>query len=102
MAGCVQQACRHQFTGSRSRNIRHHGFRSPRAHPVIALPEVVSFNEHIQPILSDTCYHCHGPDSGTREPKKDNPCASTARNMPLPNATMAPSSSSPATLRRRK
>jgi hypothetical protein len=39
--------------------------------PVSALPEVVSFNEHIQPILSDTCYHCHGPDSGTREPKKE-------------------------------
>ncbi|BDS06221.1 hypothetical protein NT6N_12610 [Oceaniferula spumae] len=28
----------------------------------------VSFNEHIQPILSAACYHCHGPDSGTREP----------------------------------
>lgn len=34
-----------------------------------ALPEVVSFNEHIQPVLSEYCYHCHGPDSGTREPK---------------------------------
>ncbi|MCX8496617.1 MAG: DUF1549 domain-containing protein, partial [Akkermansiaceae bacterium] len=34
------------------------------------LPEKVSFNEHIQPILSEYCYHCHGPDSGTREPKK--------------------------------
>ncbi len=32
----------------------------------------LSFNEHIQPILSANCYHCHGPDSGTREPK-DNP-----------------------------
>ena len=36
----------------------------------ISLPEKVSFNEHIQPILSENCYHCHGPDSGTREPKK--------------------------------
>ena len=35
------------------------------------LPDVVSFNEHIQPIFADTCYHCHGPDSGTREPKKE-------------------------------
>jgi len=35
------------------------------------LPEVVSFNEHIQPILADTCFHCHGPDSSTREPKKE-------------------------------
>lgn len=33
------------------------------------LPEKVSFNEHIQPILSEYCYHCHGPDSKTREPK---------------------------------
>ena len=37
----------------------------------ISLPEKVSFNEHIQPILSENCYHCHGPDSGTREPKKE-------------------------------
>lgn len=33
------------------------------------LPETISFNEHIQPVLSEYCYHCHGPDSGTREPK---------------------------------
>ena len=37
----------------------------------ISLPDKVSFNEHIQPILSENCYHCHGPDSGTREPKKE-------------------------------
>ena len=35
----------------------------------ISLPEKISFNEHVQPILSEYCYHCHGPDSGTREPK---------------------------------
>jgi hypothetical protein len=34
------------------------------------LPAKISFNEHIQPVLSEYCYHCHGPDSGTREPKK--------------------------------
>ncbi|MCW1915555.1 DUF1553 domain-containing protein [Luteolibacter sp. GHJ8] len=34
-----------------------------------ALPETISFNEHVQPVLSEYCYHCHGPDSGTREPK---------------------------------
>ena len=33
------------------------------------IPETVSFNEHVQPLLSEYCYHCHGPDSGTREPK---------------------------------
>ncbi|OYV06600.1 MAG: hypothetical protein CFE26_05420 [Verrucomicrobiales bacterium VVV1] len=35
----------------------------------ISLPDQVSFNEHIQPILSEYCYHCHGPDSATRKPK---------------------------------
>jgi hypothetical protein len=35
------------------------------------LPQTVSFNEHIQPVLSEYCYHCHGPDSGTREPKSE-------------------------------
>ncbi|MCU0777831.1 MAG: DUF1553 domain-containing protein [Akkermansiaceae bacterium] len=45
----------------------------PQAEAVAAeLPETVSFNQHIQPVLSEYCYHCHGPDSGTREPK-DNP-----------------------------
>ncbi len=31
----------------------------------------ISFNQHIQPILSANCYHCHGPDSGTRLPKEE-------------------------------
>ena len=42
---------------------------TPAATPQFQLPETVSFNEHVQPILSENCYHCHGPDSGTREPK---------------------------------
>ena len=29
----------------------------------------LSFNDHIQPILSENCYACHGPDSATREGK---------------------------------
>src|SRR5690606_29676905 len=31
------------------------------------LPEKLSFNRHVQPILSANCYECHGPDSGSRE-----------------------------------
>ena len=27
-----------------------------------SLPEVVSYNFHIRPILSDKCFKCHGPD----------------------------------------
>ena len=37
----------------------------------IVLPKEVSFNEHIQPILSEYCYQCHGPDEGAREPEKE-------------------------------
>ena len=27
----------------------------------------ISFNEHVRPILSDTCFHCHGPDEHERK-----------------------------------
>ena len=30
--------------------------------PSFSLPETVSFNQHIRPILSDSCFACHGPD----------------------------------------
>lgn len=33
------------------------------------LPEQVSFHEHIQPILTEYCDSCHGPDSAKRKPK---------------------------------
>jgi Protein of unknown function (DUF1553)/Protein of unknown function (DUF1549)/Planctomycete cytochrome C len=33
--------------------------------------EKVSFNQDIQPILSEYCYHCHGPDASNRQPKKE-------------------------------
>ena len=31
------------------------------------LPDVVDFNFHIQPLLSDRCYACHGPDNNARQ-----------------------------------
>ena len=31
------------------------------------LPEEVDYNVHVQPILSDRCYQCHGPDKNTRK-----------------------------------
>jgi hypothetical protein len=30
------------------------------------IDRVVDFNYDVQPILSDRCYHCHGPDENTR------------------------------------
>lgn len=33
----------------------------------IRLPENISFNFDIRPILSNNCYVCHGPDSSTRQ-----------------------------------
>src|SRR4051812_8275213 len=32
-----------------------------------SLPEVVDYNLHIRPILSDKCFNCHGPDKNKRE-----------------------------------
>ena len=33
----------------------------------VARAEPVLFNRDIRPIMSDTCFHCHGNDAGTRE-----------------------------------
>ena len=31
------------------------------------VPELISFNFHIRPILSDKCFKCHGPDANKRQ-----------------------------------
>ncbi len=47
--------------------------KAPAPPPVeeLVLPAEITFNEHIQPILSENCYACHGPDSGSRKPEKE-------------------------------
>jgi len=42
---------------------------APQGTGIAKLPAKITFNENILPILSENCYHCHGPDSGTRKPK---------------------------------
>ena len=31
------------------------------------IPQTVEFNRDVRPILSDTCFACHGPDNGKRK-----------------------------------
>ena len=31
------------------------------------LPEKIDLNFHVRPILSDRCFHCHGPDEKARK-----------------------------------
>lgn len=39
--------------------------QSPSGGP--AVPDVVDYNFHVRPILSDRCFKCHGPDANKRE-----------------------------------
>ncbi|MFN4257913.1 MAG: DUF1553 domain-containing protein [Gemmataceae bacterium] len=40
---------------------------SPPVQGAETLPERVEFNRDIRPILSDKCFHCHGPDKAQRK-----------------------------------
>jgi hypothetical protein len=35
--------------------------------PIKAADEALDFNEQVRPILSENCFHCHGPDAAARE-----------------------------------
>ena len=48
------------------------GFHFVHVSPIIQAAEKFSYNNDIRPILSDKCFHCHGPDASKRKPK-DNP-----------------------------
>ncbi len=43
--------------------LTHHGGAEPSGD----LPEQVSYNFNIRPVLSDKCFKCHGPDAAHRE-----------------------------------
>ncbi|MDF1824727.1 MAG: PSD1 and planctomycete cytochrome C domain-containing protein [Verrucomicrobiales bacterium] len=32
-----------------------------------SVPDKISFNHHVRPILSENCFYCHGPDENTQE-----------------------------------
>src|SRR5262245_59292175 len=38
-----------------------------RTAPGMALPNPISFNEHVRPIFVNKCFRCHGPDPGARK-----------------------------------
>jgi len=42
-------------------------FRDQKSETAKVLPDKVSYNFNISPILSDKCYKCHGPDAAHRE-----------------------------------
>ena len=43
------------------------GLIAARGLGIAASTEPVGFNKDIRPILADACFHCHGPDPGTRK-----------------------------------
>src|ERR1700727_1276372 len=52
------------------------------------MPDVVSYNFNIRPILSDKCYKCHGPDASKRQAglRLDDPISAFKALKDDPNA----------------
>ena len=42
-------------------------WRRPVSMAVAGVPDVVDFNFHVKPLLSDRCFKCHGPDDRVRK-----------------------------------
>src|SRR4051812_21186925 len=42
-------------------------FRKSTQNSATRIPETVSYNFHIRPIISDRCFKCHGPDANQRK-----------------------------------
>lgn len=51
-----------------------------------AIPDIVSYNFHIRPLLSDKCFACHGPDAKKR---------AAGLRLDLPEAAFAPLKETP-------
>src|SRR5947207_110422 len=45
------------------------GVTAPQARSEAPVPPPISFTRQIRPILSDTCFACHGPDAKQRKAK---------------------------------
>lgn len=60
----VAAACHHPGRQNRNPESAARSSTSPGAH---SPPPKLAFNEDIEPILSENCYPCHGPDPGTRK-----------------------------------
>src|SRR5712692_1739456 len=68
--------------------------------PADSLPQTVSFNRDIRPILSDKCFKCHGPSSTSRRANlrldsEDAVLKDATRNVPAegPMKVIAPGDS---------
>lgn len=53
------------FVGISQNSCQKKATSDTNAHQTV--PDIVDFNFHVKPILSDRCFTCHGPDENTRE-----------------------------------